>query len=336
MLGLLFSVQEVVQLTADNFDTFTSEHSYTLVKFYAPWCGHCKALAPKWEKLAGMTEIPVAEIDCTVHQAICSRYSVQGYPTIKLIDSKKVATDYEGEREAPAIQKWADAIGKEVFVVITKDQIKADSKKRKLEAFFVLYAPEDQQEELSKKFKRFDSFFYYVFSEQTKLVSQQSGYQFTLNNVSESKQLAMFVLQHAYPFISALNHKSLAKLTEIPGKQLVILNLNSKLEDAEKLIEYQQANNPKQLQIFNSFIFSKASNDNEIVKKIRKTNSFTENQEFVFIYNAKNEKKIKYAAVEIVDGDIQEQILKFLRETDATKFKGITEKWAQEEPKGEI
>ena len=41
MLALLLSLQEVVPLNADNFDQYIQDHKYVLVKFFAPWCGHC-------------------------------------------------------------------------------------------------------------------------------------------------------------------------------------------------------------------------------------------------------------------------------------------------------
>ena len=46
-------VGEVLELDDKNFDTIVPQHDVLLVEFYAPWCGHCKELAPTFEQLAG-------------------------------------------------------------------------------------------------------------------------------------------------------------------------------------------------------------------------------------------------------------------------------------------
>ena len=60
----------VTTLTTDNFDSIALDHDKdVLVEFYAPWCGHCKRLAPTWDELAakyaGSEDVTIAKVDCT-------------------------------------------------------------------------------------------------------------------------------------------------------------------------------------------------------------------------------------------------------------------------------
>jgi len=83
------------------------------VKHYAPWCGHCKALAPTWEKLAEEMatkhpEVIVAEVDCTVDRPTCTENGVQGFPTVLLFRGGKLLDEYNGNRKQDDMMQWVE------------------------------------------------------------------------------------------------------------------------------------------------------------------------------------------------------------------------------------
>jgi len=109
--ALQVQASDVIDLSDTNFkDIVLNSELPIMVEFFAPWCGHCKSLAPEWEKAATNLKgiLPIAKVDCTVHQQLCGRYDVKGYPTIKCFSQRgKKVVDYQQARQASAIVHYA-------------------------------------------------------------------------------------------------------------------------------------------------------------------------------------------------------------------------------------
>ena len=103
-------VDTVIKLTKDTFDATVDKNPYLLVEFYAPWCGHCTALAPEFEKAAQILQenspaVTLAKVDATAEEELGTRFRVRGFPTLKFFKHGK-EYDYSGGRTEATIVEW--------------------------------------------------------------------------------------------------------------------------------------------------------------------------------------------------------------------------------------
>lgn len=104
--------EDVLILTVANFEEAIADNKYLLVEFYAPWCGHCKSLAPEYAKAAGTLKsgdapVRLGKVDATIESALGEQFKVKGYPTLKFfIDG--VPAEYSGGRTADEIVSWVN------------------------------------------------------------------------------------------------------------------------------------------------------------------------------------------------------------------------------------
>eukprot|EP01052_Picozoa_sp_SAG31_P006105 SAG31_NODE_277_length_18641_cov_21.357944_12_plen_246_part_00 len=113
-----------------------------MVLFYAPYCGHCKALMPAFEKAAWVLDdhdIQLARVDATVERTVARKLEITGFPTLKLypsdpslppvnhfgskdaqslIDTLRLAADPTYESDAPMDMGWTGTDGNVLHAVV--------------------------------------------------------------------------------------------------------------------------------------------------------------------------------------------------------------------------
>jgi len=126
LLFVAIAVAEVTVLSPDNFYSTIDGSKGAFVKFYAPWCGHCKTLAPEYDVVSEVfkphsANVVVAKLDCDAHADLCSKFGVTGYPTLKWFP--------EGRAEDPEAYSGGRTADDIISFINSKTGLKARVKK---------------------------------------------------------------------------------------------------------------------------------------------------------------------------------------------------------------
>lgn len=129
----LVASSSAMELTSETFASATDGKTVFL-KFFAPWCGHCKAIKPTWDQLidefAGDESKLIADVDCDgTGKSLCNDIGIQGFPTLKYGDPSDLQ-DYEGGRDYEELKAFAEENLKPMCSIKNIDLCDDDKKAR--------------------------------------------------------------------------------------------------------------------------------------------------------------------------------------------------------------
>jgi len=209
---------QVVTLTAANFDELVLKTDDAwMVEFFAPWCGHCKNLAPHWERASAELDgqVKLGAVDATVYTDLANKYGVRGYPTIKVFKAgeKDKPSDYNGERTADGIISFGRALGgggESGATVVVKDVLQLTSPevfdeycKTDIQLCFLAFLPHIYESSASQR----DSYVNFLKQAAEKFGKRGFSFLWTEAGAQFAFEEKLGISSNFYPGVLALNVK---------------------------------------------------------------------------------------------------------------------------------
>ncbi|CCL99003.1 uncharacterized protein FIBRA_01011 [Fibroporia radiculosa] len=235
----------VLALTDKTFGDAIKEGT-VFIKFYAPWCGHCKKLAPIWTQLAGKMQhkLTIAEVNCEAHDALCRNEGVTGFPMLVYYGPNGGGkTEYTGGRKLEQLKAFSEkVIGPAIQEVKYEDLPSIMSESPSL--YLLLHPPSDSRtiREVLKAssvlfgsppiYSSSSSFLYDYFSVQSNSAVilalkdhddiPAAVYRIT-HSADENSALSSWLLRNRLPSSMELDADNFQEVMNAPHKPLVVL-----------------------------------------------------------------------------------------------------------------
>lgn len=248
----------VLVLTKETYDDALSANEFVLVEFYAPWCGHCKALAPEYVKAAKSladagSAIKLAKVDATEESELAEQNAIKGYPTLKFYRNGK-PIDYTGGRTADEIVLWLNKkTGPAAKTLDSADAVKTfhDEVEVAVVGFF-----KDGESEAAKEFLKsagaIDEYpFALVTSEDIATENKVTGDTVVVfkkfdegrNDLTKDlteENISKFVKSNALPLIVDFNHETAQKVFGGEIRSHVLMFLSKEAGHYDKYLDTQK------------------------------------------------------------------------------------------------
>lgn len=250
----------VVLLKESNFSEFIEKNKFVMVEFYAPWCGHCQALAPEYASAATELkeeEVALAKVDAAEETELAQKFDVQGFPTLYFfVDG--VHKPYPGQRTKDAIITWVKKkIGPALYnITKTEEAERILAAEEKIVLGYLESLVGSENKELADASKLEDDVNFYqttspdvaklfhidpktkrpalvIIKKEAEKINHFDG-QFTKSAIAE------FVFENKLPLVTNFTRESAALVFENPIKKQLILFATS--NDSEKVLStFQEA-----------------------------------------------------------------------------------------------
>lgn len=254
---------DVAVLNNSNFKNFVTKHKFVFVKFYAPWCGHCKSMAPAYAKLARRMKedkngVPIAKVDATVENELGTKYGVKGFPTLKLfINGEPI--DYSGAREENPIYDWIMKKTGPSTVKITDSAHFDKLLKDKLNIVYFFpesdTAAKEKFDALAASYDGINFFFSHDDTLKAKLGADTDKYTAAVlrsfddghkiladDEALSGDKLKAFVENHRYPNVQEFDQAAAERIFSSEQPAMIFFSENHDSEEAKKFKEFAKKN----------------------------------------------------------------------------------------------
>ncbi|CAN0911958.1 Protein disulfide-isomerase 5-2 [Linum grandiflorum] len=247
---------KVLELDESNFESAISTFDHIFVDFYAPWCGHCKRLAPELDAAAAALSdskdaIVISKINAEKYRRLADKYDVDGYPTLKVF-IHGVPMDYYGPRKADLLVRYLKKFVAPDVATLNSDASVKDFVEG-AGTFFPIYLGfglnETAISKLAVKYKKKawfavandfsdDVMFKYDFDKTPALVSINPTY--NEQNIFYGpfeEFVETFIKQTFLPLTVPINHETLKILADDERKIVLTIVEDEQEEKSQKLIK---------------------------------------------------------------------------------------------------